>query len=57
MEYFRRTILTEQLNADTLKQLLNRKMSRFYLGYLSVTMSSNQDKLVQSNISLIKQYV
>lgn len=57
MNYFRRILLTEQLNDYTLKQLLNKPLGRFYLGYLSIVLSENKNKLVQDNIDFIKQYI
>lgn len=54
MEYFRRILLTERLNEERLKELFNKPMGKFYIGYLSVSLKNNaSNTILNDNLNLI----
>lgn len=54
MEYFKRILLTERLSEERLKELFNKPMGKFYIGYLSVSLKSNtSNTILNDNLNLI----
>lgn len=58
MEYYRNILINKSLDDNNIEILLKNRMSRFYLGYLSITLkNNNSNKLLHDNLEILKKYL